>query len=404
MPNFKYTAVDDNGKVFKGATIAFNETAMESTLHASGLSLIKSKLVKESAFTQLFSASINLRTIVEFYYRLAQTLEIGLPILAALEENSRYLPSKPMRKISSDIKVAVEGGRSLHEAMAAHPKVFKKLDLAIIQMGEQTGVLPECLKKMAAFLKWKEGLRSQIRRATIYPSFVIVTIVAVLAVWIGYVLPQMVNVLMEMEVTIPQATLVVLAVSDIVKTYWLWIAGATLLLAGLVFLYQQTRRGGLYFDKWLLRTPLLGNVLRNIALARFCHNFATMFNAGIAIQQIFNTLADGGLGNRYMENRIEQVYKEIESGEPIANAFETVEAFPPLLIGAIRNGETTGSLDETCNRLGDYFDEEVKNTVQAMLSAIEPMAIVSLGGIFGLIVLSILLPLYDVLSSMGQAY
>lgn len=404
MPNFSYKAVDDSGRVVKGVAIAFDESDMELKLSQAGLDLIQSRSVKESSLSQLLGSSIKLRTVVEFYHRLAQTLEIGLPLLSALEENSQYLPSKPMRRISGEIKVAVEGGRTLHEAMAAHSKIFQKLDLAIVRMGEQTGVLPTCLKQLAAFLQWKEELRAHIRKATIYPSFVMISIVAVLGVWVGYVLPQMVQVLMEMDVVVPQATLAVLRVSDFVKQNWLWFLTGAMAVAGSLFLYQRTEKGGIRFDRWLLHLPLLGEVLRNISLARLCHNFATMFGAGMAIQQIFSTLADHGLGNRHLESRLKVVYGEIESGESIAGSFDAAGGYPSLLLGAIRNGEATGTLDQSFQRLGDYFDTEVKRTVDALLSAIEPLSIIALGAIFGLIVLSILLPLYDVMGSMGKAY
>lgn len=404
MPNYSYKAVDDSGRVVKGVAIAFDEGDMELKLDQAGLALIQSRPIKESSLNRLLGGAIKLRTVVEFYHRLAQTLEIGLPLLSALQENSQYLPSKPMRRISGEIKVAVEGGRTLHEAMSAHSRIFQKLDLAIVRMGEQTGVLPTCLKQLAAFLQWKEELRAHIRKATIYPSFVVVSIVAVLGVWVGYVLPQMVKVLSEMQVVVPKATLAVLGVSDFVKANWIWFLVGGALLAGLLFLYQRTEKGGIRFDSWLLRLPLLGQVLRNISLARLCHNFATMFGAGMAIQQIFSTLADNGLGNRYLESRLKVVYKEIESGESIAGSFDAAGGYPSLLLGAIRNGEATGTLDQSFQRLGDYFDIEVKRTVEALLSAIEPMAIIALGAIFGLIVLSILLPLYDVMGAMGKAY
>ncbi|WP_054033183.1 type II secretion system F family protein [Desulfatitalea tepidiphila] len=404
MPNYSYKAVDRSGRVVKGMAVALDETDVELKLSHAGLALIQSRSVQENILSRWSSASIKLRTVVEFYHRLAQTLEIGLPLLSALEENNRYLPSKPMRRISGEIKAAVEGGRTLFEAMGAHGRIFSKLDLAIVRMGEQTGVLPACLKQLAAFLQWKEELRAHIRKATIYPAFVVVSIVAVLAVWIGYVLPQMVKVLAEMQVVIPAATLLVLQVSDFAKAHWLWFCLSGGVAAGSMYLYQRTDNGGIRFDRWLLKIPLLGMVLRNIALARLCHNFATMFGAGMAIQQIFSTLSDSGLGNRHLENRLKIVYKEIESGEGIATAFEAAGGYPSLLLGAIRNGEATGTLDQSFQRLGDYFDAEVKRTVQALLSAIEPMAIIALGAIFGLIVLSILLPLYDVMGAMGKAY
>jgi type IV pilus assembly protein PilC len=404
MPSFHYKAVNDEGRVFKGTAVAVDEADVERYLSESGLSLIHSKAAKESPLISLTGGRIKSRTLVEFYHRFAQTLEIGLPILSALEENARYLPSKPMRRIAAEIKMAVQGGRTLYEAMSMHPKVFKKLDLAIVGMGERSGVLPECLKKMAAFLEWKEELRSNVKKATIYPSFVIVAILAVIGVWIGYVLPQMVTVLTEMDVAIPRATIAVLDVSRFVTTYWPWFVLALVTIPLTIYAFQKTRRGGLLLHRYLLKVPLLGPILANIALARLSHNFATMFGAGMAIQQIFSTLADHALGNRYMEDRLQFAYQEIESGQTIAAAFESAGGFPSLLLGAVRNGEETGTLDQAFKRLGDYFDQEVKRTVQALLAAIEPMAIISLGAVFGLIVLSILLPLYDVMGSMGKAY
>ena len=404
MPNFRYKAVNDLGRVVKGAAIAADEEGVERYLARAGLSLIRAKAATESPLGNLFAGGISARTLVEFYHRLSQTLEIGLPIISALDENARYLPSKAMRQIAAEIKMAVEGGRSLYEAMALHPKIFKKLELAIIHMGERSGVLPECLKKIAAFLEWRQGLRSQVKKAVIYPSFVIVAILAVIGVWVGYVLPQMVTVLSEMDVAIPRATLAVLAVSQFVKVYWLWFCVAIVAMPAALYSFQKTPRGGLLFHRYLLRLPLLGPILGNMALARLGHNFATMLQAGMAVQQIFSTLSDNALGNKYLEDRLQSAYKEIEGGAAIAAAFEIAGGFPPLLLGAIRNGEETGTLDQAFTRLGNYFDEEVKRTVQVLISAIEPMAIICLGAVFGLIVLSILLPLYDVMGSMGKAY
>jgi type IV pilus assembly protein PilC len=404
MPSFRYKAVSDEGRVVKGVAIAVDEEDVERYLSDAGLSLIHSKAVKESALVGLLQGGVKARTVVEFYHRLAQTLEIGLPVISALEENARYLPSKTMRRIAAEIKMAVEGGRTLHEAMSAHPKVFKKLDLAIIAMGESSGVLPECLKKMAAFLEWKEGLRAQVKKAAIYPSFVITAIVAVIGVWVGYVLPRMVTVLSEMDVAIPRATTVVLSVSRFLQANWFWFAFGMAVLLASIYIIQKTRAGGLLYHRWLLKIPLAGPILRNVAMARLSHNFATMLGAGMAIPKIFNTLVDHALGNRHLEERLASAYKEIEGGATIAAAFETAGGFPSLLLGAIRNGEETGTLDTAFKRLGDYFDQEVQRTVQTLVSAIEPIAIIGLGAVFGLIVLSILLPLYDVMGAMGKAY
>ena len=152
MPSYRYKAVDDAGKLFKGVLNALDEVDVERNLSHSGLSLIQAHRLKKSSSSNWLGGSVPLRSIVEFYHRLAQTLEIGLPMLSALEENSRYLPSRTMRQIAGELMVAVESGRTLYEAMQVHHKVFQKLDLAIIRMGEQSGVLPACLKQLASFL------------------------------------------------------------------------------------------------------------------------------------------------------------------------------------------------------------------------------------------------------------
>ena len=404
MPNFNYKAVNDSGKLIKGAAIALDEFEVERNLNQDGYTLISVKPIKQSILTQLTAGRVKIRAQVEFYHRLAQTLEIGLPILSALEENGNYLPSTAMRTVSKELKTAVEGGRSLYEAMKAHPKVFGKLELAIIRMGEQSGVLPDCLKQLAAFLQWKEELQAQVKKASIYPAIVISAIVVVIAVWIGSVLPKMVNMLVEMDVAIPAVTQVIIKISTFFQVYWLWLLGWAIAVPLAVYLWQKTKSGGLLFHQYLLKIPLLGNVLRNVALSRLCRNFATMFGSGMAIQQIFTTLADNGLGNRWLEDRFLSAFKGIERGESMGDALQATGAFPSLLIGAVRNGEATGTIDNAFERLGNYFDEEVKRTVDLLVNAIGPMAIVALGTVFGTILISILLPLYDIFDTINKAY
>jgi type IV pilus assembly protein PilC len=154
----------------------------------------------------------------------------------------------------------------------------------------------------------------------------------------------------------------------------------------------------------LLSLPVLGGIARNMALTRLCHNFATMIASGMTIKSIFQTLSQGAIGNRYLEDRLAAAHQEIERGESIAGGFEKAGGFPSLLLGAIRNGESTGTIDESFKRMGEHYDREVKRNTQVLVNAIEPIAIFSLGGVFGIIVLSILLPLYDVIGDLGKAY
>jgi type II secretory pathway component PulF len=405
MSSYRYKAIDDAGRLVKGQLTAFNEMDVERELKRRGLFLIESAAERAGLGPRWpVRRGIPAKMVVEFYHRFAQTLEIGLPILSSLEEIGRSLPCRALKRVLGEVQFAVEGGSSLHEAMQRHSWVFQPLDLAIISMGEKTGVLPKCLRDLAGHHEWKAEIRAVFKKALLYPAFIGCAIAAVIGVWVGYVLPQMVKVLSELGVALPWVTMAILEASAFFTSEWMWLLSGLLLSAGAIYFYQQTESGRLAVHRRVLSLPVIGGILRNIALTRLCHNFAAMLSAGMTINSIFQALSRRTMGNRYLEGRLAAAHQEIERGESIAGGFEKAGGFPPLLTGAVRNGETTGTLDESLKRMGDYFDREVKRSVQVLVNAIEPIAILSLGGVFGIIVLSILLPLYDVMGELGKTY
>jgi type IV pilus assembly protein PilC len=398
MPKFGYQAIDNAGRLVKGSAIAASEKELEVKLLDKELTLVASRLNTDGVFSKSFLGDrVRKRDIIEFYHRLYQTLELGLPMLSALEENAVGLPSRPMRRIVDEIRIAIENGNTFTAAMSRFPKVFGKLDLAIIRMGEETGVLPKCLKDLSAFLEWKEEIRSTVRRAAIYPSFVIIVIVAVIGVWVGYVLPQLAGLLVQMGVELPVMTRFILDLSHFFRNWWAAITIALVLSGITLYMLQRTEKGGVLFHRQILNLPVIGGVISNIAMARLSHNFATMYQAGMSINGIFEILSANVLGNRYLEMLLKKAFDAVQRGDAISDGFDRAGGFPPLLLGAVRNGETTGTLDVCFERLGNYYDREAKRTVQTMIATIEPISIITLGGIFGFIVLSILLPLYDVI-------
>jgi type IV pilus assembly protein PilC len=391
MSSYHYKAIDDAGRVVKGRLAAFNETDVEQELKRRGLFLIESAVQRRRLGSKWFGRRrIKASMLIEFYHRFAQTLEIGLPLLSSLQEIGHSLPCRALRSIVGEVQFAVEGGSSLHEAMQRHPQAFQPLDLAMISMGEKSGVLPKCLRDLAVYHEWKAEIRAVFKKALLYPAFIGGAIAAVIGVWVGDVLPQMVKVLSELNVALPWVTDALLEASTFLKNEWGWLLSAMLLSALAFCLYLRTDSGRLAVDRRLLALPVLGGIARNMALTRLCHNFATMISSGMTIKSIFQSLSRGAMGNRYLEDRLAAAHQEIEWGESIAGGFEKAGGFPSLLLGAIRNGETTGTIDESFKRMGEHYDE--------------PIAILSLGGIFGIIVLSILLPLYDVIGDLGKAY
>ncbi len=405
MARFRYQAIDDTGKVRRGTVNVLDETEVEAYVNRQGLTLVSNKRSKEgSRGGQSGLKKINPRFIVEFYRRFSQTLEMGIPILTGLEENAKMIPSKPFKKIIEEVKTSLEEGKALHTAMSQFPKVFNKLDLGLIKMGEQSAVLPQCLNELADFIEWKEDIRSTIKRATIYPCFTLLSVLGVIGVWIGYVLPQMATMLVDMGVELPTVTRVVMNTSNFFQTNWKLMGACLIVFATFVYLFQKTKRGGRLFDKYILKLPVIGLVSGNIAIARLSNNFATMHRSGIIMSSIFNILTDNVLGNRYLEAQLKLAFHELESGKTLAASFEAAGGFPPFVLGGIRHGEMTGNLDDSFKRMGDYYDAEVKRNVQTMISAFEPMILVLLGGVFGIVLFSILTPLYDVLGDIGRAY
>jgi type IV pilus assembly protein PilC len=405
MPNYSYKAISDSGKIVRGKIIALGEKDAELMLQQEGFTLIASKQVQKGYLQKiLYNTKIKPRLLIELYRRLSQTLTMGLPIIAALEENSKMFPSKTVKRTLHEIRISIQGGKTMHEAMSGFKKIFSKLDLGIIQMGEEAGIMPKCFTDLADFHEWKENIKSTIKKAAIYPCFVMLALLGVIGVWVGYVLPQMAGLLNEMGVTIPGMTRLVLTISQFISTNWQWLFGVIAAFIVLLFLLQTNRNSSILFQKNLLRVPLVGKAILNIALARLCHYFAAMHNAGMPMNAIFEILTDGVLGNKYIESRLAIAYEKIQLGNSIASSFKKSGGFPLLLVSGIKNGEVTGTLDEAFVRLGDFYDGEVKRSVQTMLSNIEPLTIIILGSVFGLIILSILLPLYDVFGQLEQAY
>jgi type II secretory pathway component PulF len=405
MPSYLYKAINENGDLFKGQLTAFDEFDLEKRLQEKGLAFISCKINKDASVSNLFGGnSVKPRMVIEFYYRLAQTMNMGLPMLTSLEDDSMLMPSKAMRKIVQETRVAVESGKSLHESMSRFHKVFGKLDMNIIRMGEETGKLPKCLNDLALFLEWKEETKSTIKRATIYPVFILIVILGVIGVWVGYVLPQISAMLSGMGIALPEITKIILVISLFLQNFWAYLLGGFILVIFALFLYHRTPHGSINIHHYLLKIPILGDILANTAYARLCHHFATMHETGMNVKSIFDILQDNALGNRYLEDKLKLAYGLIQQGQPIADSFRSCGDFPPILLGAVKNGELTGTLDSSFNRLGDYFDREVKRAVHVMTNTFEPLAIMVLGGVFGLIVLSILLPLYDVIGQIGKAY
>jgi len=401
VPEYRYEAIDERGNLIKGEVTAFDEQSLESKLLQKGLILVKYKKKKEISFS-LFER-VKPKLIIEFYNRLAQALKIGLPIITALEEIEKGIPSRKLKKIIAEIVLAVEAGSPLYEAMEKFQGIFSRLELSVIRIGETSGRLPDCLKELADFLEWKQEVKSIVKRASIYPMFISILVFAVVGIWIGYVLPKTANMLLDMGIKLPTVTVILLKLSLFMKKYYIDVIKIVFVFLFILFLTVRSPQGKKLLHKYILNIPTVGDIIRGIVFSRLCKNFAVMYAAGVSIKEIFEILVNA-LGNVYIEEKIALVYEYIQSGSQLSEAFESVGIFPAFFVGAIRNGELTGTLEEAFKRLGQFYDKEAKDRVQILLSTIEPITMIILGGVFGLVAISILFPLYNLIGSFGKSY
>lgn len=401
MENYRYLAITEKGYVSRGNLVAHNERALDAHLRRIGLTLIECRQIRESFLTRLFASQrVQPRILGLFYSRVSEALAVNLPIISVLEENAMALGSPSLRSTILEIKVHLEEGLPLAEAMQKFPKVFSELEVSMAALGEQTGTLPQCLKDLAEYIEWRENLKSTIKTASIYPAFVLVCLSLVIAVWIGKVLPIMAQMLLDMGVQLPIMTRILLVVSQFLRDYWLI---ALLFVSGVAlwtYLVVKTPRGRIAWDRSLLKLPLVGKVIHQVALTRLTKNFAVMMKGGLPVNRIFDILIAGVLGNRYLEGQLQIAQDYLQTGLRLSESFERVGGFPVLLIGEIRNGETSGTLEQSFERVTRYFDNETNRAVKGMLAAFGPAVVVVLGVIFGVVILSILLPLYDVIGGV----
>lgn len=402
MENYQYLAINEKGSITRGNLVAHNERALDAHLRRIGLTLIKCRQVQDSLVTRLFAKKrIPPRVLGLFYSRVAEALAVNLPIINVLEENVMALGSPTLRRTVLEIKVLLEEGHSLADAMKKFPSTFSELEVSMVALGEHTGTLPQCLKDLAEYIDWRENLKSTIKTASIYPAFVLICLVGVIGVWIGKVLPNMAQMLLDMGVQLPLMTRFLLGLSKILQDYWFIAVAAIVGITVWTILIIKTPKGKLAWDRSLLNFPLIGKVAHQIALTRLAKNFAVMMKGGLPVNRIFDILIAGVLGNRYLESQLQLAQDHLQSGLRLSECFERVGGFPLLLIGEIRNGESTGTLEQSFERVSKYFDDETNRAVKGMLAAFGPTIVVVLGGIFGVVILSILLPLYDVIGGLN---
>ncbi len=380
--------------------LADNEEQLALTLREMDLYLVDTKPEKASA-PSLFSRPVQRREIINFTVHLSASIGAGIPILQAFEDLERQTTNRSMKKAIQVVMEDLRGGSSLSMALSRHPLIFSDIYSNMVKAGESSGSLVRVLQHLTSFLEWQEGLASEIKRAAIYPVIVLVAVLGFLGVLLGFVFPRIMPVIQAFKVPLPFITLAIMAISDFIQHGWYFIL---LGVAGLVVLFRVLKAsegGQLVVDAMKLRLPVIGGLIEKICLSRFAHHLGLLLRTGVDITQSLS-ITERVVGNRVVARAVSEAREKVVQGGPLWRSLQETGVFPPLVIRMIFVGETTGTIDNTLEKVTEFYDREVPNTVKKVFTIMEPLVVVMLAAMVLLIALSIFIPFYNALGRIGR--
>lgn len=395
MKKFQYKARTEEGKTIAGLVEAVNQKEAARILRERKFVPFYLKEKGQDDFSSLLIAfqRVSSKDIAEFTRQLATMITSGLTIIKCL--NILQDQSKPaLAKILAEVVKDIEGGSSLYDALAKHPKAFSKIYLALIKSGEASGALDEVLKRMASSLEKQEEFKRKVRGAMIYPIIVVTGMVAVIFIMMIYVVPKLTSMYEEFGTTLPIATQILIALSKFMSRFWFIFFA---LVGGAIFGFQTWRKTSLgrnQVDRFILRLPIVGILKTKIILTEITRTFSMLLAAGVTIIETLNIVAEAA-NSAVFEKSIRKAAKDVEKGLPLTVTFEKFEEYPPIFSQMIAVGEETGKLDETLLKLSQQFEMESEAAVKALTTAIEPLMMIVLGVGVAFIVISIITPIYN---------
>jgi type IV pilus assembly protein PilC len=403
MPYFNYTIRDANGQTRSGKVEAPNAEELRKRLQAEGLQVIE---ITEDRKAPRVPAGgygrVKLSDLAIFARQFSTMLDAGVSLIRCLDVLQAQTNNARLRKILMDLSARVESGESLSRSMARHPKAFSQLIIGLIRAGEVGGVLEESLQRIAGFLEKDVELRRKIRSALTYPVIVLLAAIGIVIFLVSWLVPQFAQLFKELDIKeLPAPTQFLVDLSALFTQRWyvVLIAVAAVFIAYKLFV--STRVGRRVADRVKLRVPVFGPLHHKIVMARFSRTMGTLLASGVPILQAMETVA-GVVGNSVVSDAVIESRARIREGEKIADPLQRSKMFPPMVVHMVSVGEESGSLDHMLNKIADFYENEVEMTIASLTAAIEPVMIVLLGFIVGFIVISMFLPMIEVISNLSQ--
>src|SRR3954462_8666094 len=398
MPLFTYKAIDVRGKSIVGRAEAVNLFDLEQRLARMELDLVSGAPSRQRS--RLLGGGVQRQDLINFCFHLEQLAAAGVPVMEGLRDLRDSVENARFREVVAGLIEAIEGGRSLSQALAEHPEVFGKVFVSLVRSGEQTGKLADVLISLTETLKWEDEIASQTRKLMMYPLIVGTIVLAVAFFLMLYIVPQMVGFIRNMGQTIPWYTQALIFVSDTLRTYWYAVLAApALAFYGLKVSIRTNPALEYAVDSYKLRVTLIGPILRKMLLSRFASSFAMMYASGITVLEVLRSCEEI-VGNKVLEQALRAAGQQIAEGKNLSGAFQELALFPPLVIRMLRIGENTGALDRALANVSYFYNRDVRDSVARLQAAIQPVLTLALGLLLLWVMMAVLGPVYDSFTKM----
>jgi type IV pilus assembly protein PilC len=406
MPTFAYSGRTAAGQTVAGERVADTMDAAVSGLRRERITVTRIDPKAEKAEAKpkapkvgLKGKSVPSKNLAIFTRQFSVMIDAGLPLVQCLEILGKQEPNKHFSAVILKVREDVEAGAALADSMKKHPKSFDALYANMIAAGEAGGILDTILKRLAVYIEKNVKLKGEVKSAMIYPVAVIVIAAVVVAAILWKVIPTFATLFQGLGATLPLPTVIVIEASNLLVA-WGWLVIIILGAVGYALKsYYGTEGGRLVIDKIMLKMPILGGIIRKVAVARFCRTLSTLLASGVPILDGLDITARTS-GNAIIERAILRTRSGIERGETISGPLKETNVFPSMVVQMINVGETTGALDAMLSKIADFYEEEVDTAVAGLLTLLEPVMIAFLGVVVGGIVIAMYMPIFDLISKL----
>ncbi|HEV8336988.1 MAG TPA: type II secretion system F family protein [Candidatus Polarisedimenticolia bacterium] len=400
MPSYSWKGKGKGGKVQQGVIAADSKESVVALLRKQQILVTAvTEKGKEIALPKM-GGGVKQKEIAIFTRQFSVMIDAGLPLVQCLEILGSQQKNRVFQKVLFEVRQDVESGATLADSLRKHPKVFNDLFCNMIAAGEAGGILDTILQRMSTYIEKRVKLQAAVRSAMIYPAAVVTIAVGVVIVILWKVIPTFAALFEGLGAQLPLPTRITIAVSKFLGRY-MWLL-ALLFGAGVfgLFQYHKTHKGKRQIDRIVLKLPVLGMLMRKIAVARFCRTLGTLLTSGVPILDGLEITARTS-GNSIVEDAIMATRKSIEEGKTIAQPLEETDVFPPMVIQMISVGEQTGALDAMLSKIADFYEDEVDEAVENLMALLEPAMILFLGVMIGGIVISMYMPMFSLIGKIS---